>query len=125
MSRINAAVLKKAPVEFRPELQKVRQWINKRKHVDFIDPGQIYREIEGIDLVKLALSLHYLTENDCLRQVYRVQAPNGAYVDGDYESPAEIPSSVTDQFRGKKIGNQQANIVTGFLVEGHSGNGKH
>lgn len=118
MSRINATVLKKAPVEFRPELQKVRQWINKRKHVDFIDPGQIYREIEGIDLVKLALSLHYLAQNHCLRQIYRVQAPNGTLLEGDYESPAEIPSSVLAKFRRESKVNGSADIVTGFLVEG-------
>ncbi len=123
MSRINSDLLNSAPPELRLELEKVRDWLDKRKRVRFIEPGRLLREIEGADLVKIALALNFLKQNHYLRQVFRVQAPNGTILEGDYDSPTKIPKSVPDQFHREMIDTDGADIVTGFLVEGSGGKG--
>lgn len=121
MSRITSDLLNSAPPELRLELEKVRDWLNDRKRVRFIEPGRLFREIEGVDGIKLARALIYLSQIHHLRQVYRVKAPNGTILEGDYESPIKIPKSVFDQFHRESIDTEQADIVTGFVLEGSGG----
>ncbi len=123
MSRITSDLLNSAPPELRLELEKVRDWLDKRKRVRFIEPGRLLREIGDADLVKLVRALLYLQENDFLRQVYRVKAPNGTILEDNYESPINIPKTVPDQFHREMIDTDEADIVTGFMVEGSGGEG--
>lgn len=123
MPRIDSDLLIDAPADLLPALEKLQTWINKKKHVRFIEPGRVLREIGDPDLVKLIRALLYLQENDFLRQVYRVKAPNGTILEDDYDSPVQIPKSIFTQFRKGQIKQGQADIVTGFVVEGHDDEG--
>ena len=71
-----------------------------------------------MEVTSLALALHYLSLQHYLRQVFRVKSPDGVILDEDYESPTKIPPTVEDRFYSGRIDTSEAEIVTGYVVEG-------
>jgi|ERR1017187_7615383 hypothetical protein len=84
--------------EYRAAILRIGEWARNHSDWPFLDPRTLSRDLRDIDPVRLALTLHELVQVGSYRQVYKVLAPDGTFVEDEYASPLDVPPHPRDGF---------------------------
>lgn len=86
----------------KPELKQVitrlSEWARQHRDWKAIDPRIVNEDIKDVDPFMLSFALHQLVARGLFRQVYMVASPSGAFAEGEYDDPNEIPIRLTTRF---------------------------
>jgi hypothetical protein len=97
----------------------VRQWLQQWSAVPFLDIRELARICTDATPVQMAKAIELLVESGLLKQVYRIESPDGFLVSEEYTSPDQIPRRLRDR-ADRFFDTSEGEIIPGFQRLGGS-----
>ena len=121
MSRADFSNLAIEHPEFAELLRRVDGWLQSHPQIRYVDPARLAKDFKDITEDDLLIAFAVLVSAGKLRRLYRVR-PRTSYtfVNGVFESPAEIPQTLRDSV-DNIVDLDDAEVVTVF---GRAGGGE-
>ena len=70
---------------------RIRDWLDNHAGLKIIEPRLIARDLRGVDAPVVTNALMMLVHEGALLLVYKVVSPSGAYADGEFTDPRDVP----------------------------------
>lgn len=116
MSRINFEPLR---AEF-PQLVAVwnglEEWIVQHPDEEFLDPSRLSVELRPLPPVAIINGLLTLVSRGDVQPRYKVRTPAGVLLGGEYETPEQIPKTLSDRLERHWFSVEKSNILPVFRV---------
>jgi hypothetical protein len=104
-----------------PEYEAVwaalRVWFSKNWRKKYVELAVLQRAFPGVDKVDLVLAISEMISRRMLASAYRVKAPGGYLLEGDFDEPDKIPKELPDRDSSGNVQTDEADIVTGYKWE--------
>lgn len=117
MSRIDFDTLQADFPEFRDVWSALRRWFDRNQSRRYVELSALLRALPEVEKLDIILAVHTMTERGMLVTAYRVKAPGGYLLEGDFDEPDQIPDSLPDRDFSGYIPTAESDIVTGVRWE--------
>lgn len=117
MSPINFDLLQAEYPDFADVWAALRGWFAKNAKKKYIELTVLLRALPQVDRLRLILGLQAMIDSGMLEVAYRVKAPGGYLLEGDYEEPTRIPAELWDIDGSGLIRKDESDIVSGYRWE--------
>jgi hypothetical protein len=114
MSPINFDILQTDCPQFRSVWTALGNWfaVNWRKR--YVEWTVLLRALQDIDRFELLLAIEAMIDHDMLSTAYKVKAPGGYLLEGEFDGLDEIPNELPDRDYSGRIRTAEGDVVTGL-----------
>lgn len=116
MSQINFDTFRREAPDLKDVWSKLEHWINQNSSTPTLDPRRLAIDLYPIPALDLARALSILVREHAVRQVYKVTAPNGVLLVGEFDDVHEIPDQLPDRTFDQFVDVRPSNIVPVFRI---------
>ena len=117
MSRINFDTLADEVPHYRQAWSGLRDWFRRNPGVSTLNLRKLSRDLRDVNTQELALALTEMATRHLLRPVYFVLTPDGNLLEGEFDSPKDVPPQLPDRRHHSFIDTADADIILGYRVE--------
>lgn len=115
MSPINFDVLQDSYPDLADVWDALRSWFARHGRWQYVDLPLLLRGMPPhIDRVRLIVGLQGMIDQGMLATAYRVKAPNGELLEGDFDEPDQIPPELPSRDYSELIRTADGDIVSGY-----------
>ena len=117
MSPIDFDFLQAEHPEFADIWPELRRWFSRNWRKQYVELSVLLRALPHLDRRDLILAIQTMIERGMLSMAYRVKAPGGYLLEGEYEEPDQIPKELPDRDYSGSIRTAEGDIVSGYRWE--------
>jgi hypothetical protein len=115
MSPINFETLQAEYPQHAPAWGALRGWFVQNSRKRYVELAVLLRALKGrVEPTDLITALRIMIERGMLAVAYRVRAPGGYLLEGDFEEPDQIPDELWDRDSSRKIPADETELVSGY-----------
>jgi hypothetical protein len=117
MSPINFDALQVKYPDYAPVWEALRRWFATNSPKRYVELAVLLRALSQVEAPDLVLALDAMIESGMLKTAYRVKAPGGYLLEGEYEEPDQIPAKLPDRDYSHFIRRGEGDLVSGYRWE--------
>lgn len=121
MSPIDFDTLQADYPEYATAWAALREWFASNWRKQYVELSVLLRAIKrlspSISDLDVILAIQTMVEHRMLALAYRVKAPSGELLEGDFERPDKVPAELPDRDHSGYVKSEEADIVSGYRWE--------
>src|SRR5262245_9772468 len=117
MSQINFDTLQTDHPDYAAAWAALRSWFAQNWRKQYVELSVILRALPQVNRRDLVLAIDAMVEAGMLAMAYRVKAPGGYLLEGEYEEPDKIPEELPDRDYSGMVRTAESDIVNGYRWE--------
>lgn len=114
MSQIDFVSLEREYPKLRDAWQALATWFKDNIRKRYVEINTLVKKFPGINPVKFVVALEVMVEEQILVRKYRVKTTDGYYLEGEFDTPTEVPEELPDREFSKYVRTDEAEIVSGY-----------
>lgn len=114
MAPINFGILLADYPEYANEWKALKGWFDRNPGVQYVELSVLLRALPAADQYRLVLAIQTMVERGMLELSYRVKAPGGYLLEGEFSEPDEIPARLPDRDFRRYIQTAESDIVSWY-----------
>lgn len=117
MSPINFDSLRAEHPEYADVWSALQRWFRNNSRKEFAELSVLLRALLGIDRMELVLALQHMVDSGMMEITYRLKAPDGHLLEGEYPEPDLVPAELMDRDYSGYVRREDGTVVSGYRWE--------
>ena len=117
MLPINFDILQADYPEYAPMWVALRRWFDANWRKRYIELSVLVRALPEVESIDLLLAIRKMIDRGMIATAYRVKAPGGSLLEGDFEEPDKIPRKLWDRDHSRRVSTAEGDLVSGYRWE--------
>jgi len=82
-----------------------------------VELSVLLRALSSIDRVELILALQHMVDSRMMEIAYRLKAPDGHLLEGEFSEPDQVPDELPDRDYSGYVRRKDGTVVSGYRWE--------
>lgn len=117
MLPINFDILRAEYPEYAAEWKSLREWFTRNWRKRYVELSVLARALPELDRLALVQAIQAMVDNSMLAVAFRVKAPGGYLLEGEFEGLDQIPPELPDRDYSGHVDTAEADVVSGYRWE--------